>query len=140
MNVSELARQLRINTKELLEILPSYGFDVGAKSIKIDDRVAEQISRKWRFIRRDLEEKRRKEQEEAKKKERLLRKESGQSVTLPALVTVRDFAELMKLPTTQVIMELMKNGILANQNQDIDFDTASIIAEELGFGVLRDGG
>lgn len=57
MNVSELARQLRINTKDLLEILPSYGFDVGAKSIKIDDRVAEQISRKWRFIRRDLEEK-----------------------------------------------------------------------------------
>lgn len=140
MNVSELARQLRINTKELLEILPSYGFDVGAKSIKIDDRVAEQISRKWRFIRRDLEEKRRKEQEEAKKKERLLRKESGQSVTLPALVTVRDFAELMKLPTTQVIMELMKNGILANQNQNIDFDTASIIAEELGFGVVREGG
>ena len=140
MNVSELARQLRINTKELLEILPSYGFDVGAKSIKIDDRVAEQISRKWRFIRRDLEEKRRKEQEEAKKKERLLRKESGQSVTLPALVTVRDFAELMKLPTTQVIMELMKNGILANQNQNIDFDTASIIAEELGFAVVREGG
>ncbi len=140
MNVSELARQLRINTKDLLEILPSYGFDVGAKSIKIDDRVAEQISRKWRFIRRDLEEKKRKEQEEAKKKERLLRKESGQTVTIPALVTVRDFADRMKLPTTQVIMELMKNGILANQNQNIDFDTATIIAEELGFGVEREGG
>lgn len=140
MNVSELARQLKINTKDLLELLPTYGFDVGAKAVKIDDRVAEQISRKWRFIRRDLEEKRRKEQEEAKKKERLLRKESGQTVTLPTLVTVRDFAERMNLPTTQVILELMKNGILANQNQNIDFDTASIIAEELGFRVERDSG
>ncbi len=140
MNVSELARQLRINTKDLLEVLPAYGFDVGAKAVKIDDRVAEQITRKWRFIRRDLEEKKAREQEEAKKKERALRKESGQTVTLPALITVRDFAERMKLPTTQVIMELMKNGILANQNQNIDFDTAGIIAEELGFGVTREGG
>ncbi|MBP7992164.1 MAG: translation initiation factor IF-2 [Candidatus Magasanikbacteria bacterium] len=140
MNVSELARQLKINTKDLLEILPVYGFDVGLKAVKIDDRVAEQITRKWRFIRRDLEEKKRKEQEEAKKKERALRKESGQSVILPNLITVRDFAERMNLPTTQVIMELMKNGILANQNQNIDFDTASIIAEELGFGVMREDG
>jgi len=139
MNVSELARQLKINTKDLLEILPQYGFDIGVRAVKIDDRVAEQITRKWRFIRRDLEEKRRKEQEEKKIKERALRKEMGHSVVLPALITVRALAERMNLPTTQVIMELMKNGILANQNQNIDFDTAAILAEELGFRVEREG-
>ena len=135
MNVTELARQLKINTKDMLEILPKYGFDIGQKAVKVDDRVAEQIIRKWRFIRRDLEEKRRHEQEERRQKERELRQEQGQSVVLPPLITVREFAERMKLPTAQVVMELMKNGILANLNQNIDYDTASIIAGELGFQV-----
>lgn len=135
MNVSELARKLRVNTKELLDVLPQYGFDIGARAVKVDDRVAEQITRKWRFIRRDLDEKRRREQEDAKKKERALRQESGQTVVLGSLITVRDLADQMKLPVAQVLMELMKNGILANQNQNIDFETAGIIAEELGFRV-----
>lgn len=140
MNVTELARQLRVNTKELLEVLPQYGFDIGARAVKIDDRVAEQISRRWRFIRRDLDEKRRREQEEAKKKERALRQESGQTVIVNGLITVRDLADQMKLPVAQVLMELMKNGILANQNQNIDPETATILAEELGFRVEAGGG
>lgn len=140
MNVSELARQLRTNTKELLEILPQYGFDIGQRAIKIDNKVADQISRRWRFIKKDLEEKKRKVEEEKKQKEKELRKESGHSVVLPRLITVRDFAARLNLPITQVIAELMKNGILANQNQNIDFDTASIIAGELGFAVLKEEG
>ncbi|OGH71887.1 MAG: translation initiation factor IF-2 [Candidatus Magasanikbacteria bacterium RIFCSPLOWO2_01_FULL_43_20b] len=140
MNVSELARQLRTNTKELLEILPQYGFDIGQRAIKVDNKVADQISRRWRFIKKDLEEKKRKAEEEKKQKEKELRKESGHSVILPQLITVRNFAACLNLPITQVIAELMKNGILANQNQNIDFDTASIIAGELGFTVLKEEG
>ncbi|MFA5937237.1 MAG: translation initiation factor IF-2 [Candidatus Paceibacterota bacterium] len=138
MNVSELARQLRINPKELMEVLPRYGFDVGARAVKIDDRVAEQVKRRWRFIQRDLEDKRRKALEEKKKLEKELRKQSGQSVSLPALITVRHFAERIGLPVTQVMTELMKNGILANQNQNIDYDTAAIMAEEFGFAPQKE--
>ncbi len=138
MNVTELARKLSINQKDLLDVLPTYGFDIGQKAIKIDDRVAQQIMRKWRFIKRDLEEKRRKEFEERKLKERELRKQIGKSVTIPARITVKDLSERMELPVTQVIMELMKNGILANQNQDIDYDTAAILSEEMGFKVERE--
>ncbi|OGH77176.1 MAG: translation initiation factor IF-2 [Candidatus Magasanikbacteria bacterium RIFCSPLOWO2_12_FULL_47_9b] len=140
MNVSELARQLHVNTKQLLEILPGYGFDIGAKAIKIDDRTAQQVMRKWKFIKRELEEKRLAELEEQKKKERELRKESGVGIVLPQLITVREFAEKMNMPVTQLIGELMKNGILANQNQNIDYDTAGIIAEDLGFSVQRQAG
>jgi len=138
MNVSELARQLRINTQELLDLLPKYGFDIGHKAIKIDDRTAEQVMKRWHFIKRDLEEKKRREQEERKMKERELRKQMGHSVNLPLFISVRDFSERLSLPVSQVMMELMKNGILANQNQDIDFDTASIIAGELGFNVIAE--
>lgn len=140
MNVTELARKLRVNTKDLLDVLPEYGFDIGKKAIKIDDKVAQQVMKKWRFIRKDMEEAERKELEERKQKERELRKQAGHSLRLPPFITVREFAERMELSTPQVIMELMKNGILANQNQDIDFETASIIAEELGFTIIKEDG
>lgn len=137
-NVSELARQLRTNPKELMETLPQYGFDVGVRAVKIDDRVAEQIKRRWGFIKRDIEEKKRRALEEKKQKEKEMRKQQGQSVALPPLITVRHFAERLGLPVNQVITELMKNGILANQNQNIDYDTAAIMAEELGFTPKRE--
>jgi translation initiation factor IF-2 len=54
-------------------------------------------------------------------------------VILPQLVAVKKFSELLNLPVNQVIEELMKNGILANINETIDFETASIIAGDLGF-------
>jgi translation initiation factor IF-2 len=54
-------------------------------------------------------------------------------ISLPSTVTVKQFSDTMQLPVTTVITELMKNGIIATINEEIDFDTASIIAAELGF-------
>ncbi len=56
-----------------------------------------------------------------------------QSISLPPSVTVKKLAELLQLPVAAVITELMKNGILATINEEIDYDTGSIIAAELGF-------
>jgi len=140
MNVSELARQLRIHPREMLQILPQYGFDIGMKAVKVDDKVASQIIRQWKFIKREIEDKKLKEAEERKQKEKELRRESGLMVSLPSIITVREFSERLQLPVTQVITELMKNGILANQNQNIDFDTAAIMAEELGYNVQKEEG
>lgn len=55
------------------------------------------------------------------------------NVSLPASVTVKKLAELLAVPVAAVITELMKNGILATINEEIDFDTASVIASDLGF-------
>ena len=55
------------------------------------------------------------------------------SVALPSSVTVKKLAEILELPVAAVITELMKNGILATINEEIDYDTASIIALGLGF-------
>lgn len=52
---------------------------------------------------------------------------------LPALVTVKKLSELLHLPVSTVITELMKNSILATINEEIDYETASIIAQDLGF-------
>lgn len=57
----------------------------------------------------------------------------GKKIKVPATITVKKFSELLNLPIGSVIAELMKNGILATINEQIDFDTASIIAGDLGF-------
>ncbi len=131
MNVSELARRLRVTPNELLAKLPALGFDIGARAIKIDDRMANQIYSKW------LENVRRERMREQLVRAAAVTPLEGttpkKDITLPSVITVRDFAGKMSLPVTRVIQQLMKAGILASQNERIDFMTASIIAEELGY-------
>jgi translation initiation factor IF-2 len=47
-------------------------------------------------------------------------------------ITVGELAEKLNLPVTTLIGELFKNGIVSTINQHIDFETATIIIEELG--------
>lgn len=60
---------------------------------------------------------------------------SEKIVNIADSVTVGDLAEALGLPVTTLIGELFKNGIAATINQRIDFETAEIIAEELGLDV-----
>jgi translation initiation factor IF-2 len=60
-------------------------------------------------------------------------------VAVSSVVTVRDFAATLQLPVTQVISMLLKNGVIATINESIDFDTAAIIGDELGFEIVRKG-
>ncbi len=57
-------------------------------------------------------------------------------VELPEIVSVKDFADKTGLPVAQVITTLMKNGVLATINQTIDYETASIIGDELSIEVI----
>src|SRR5690554_6474348 len=50
-------------------------------------------------------------------------------------IIVGELAETLNLPVTTLIGELFKNGIVATINQRIDFETATIIVEELGLDV-----
>lgn len=50
-------------------------------------------------------------------------------------ITVGELAETLNLPITTLIGELFKNGIVATINQRIDFETATIIVDELGLDV-----
>jgi translation initiation factor IF-2 len=59
--------------------------------------------------------------------------QNRKAIIIPDFLTVRELADLMEVSPIQVIKELMNNGILANINQQIDHDTAAIVAEEMGF-------
>ncbi|MBN1976293.1 MAG: translation initiation factor IF-2 [Anaerolineae bacterium] len=54
-------------------------------------------------------------------------------VEIPDFVTVRQLAELMVVSPIDVIKELMSAGVMANINQQIDYETAAIVAQEMGF-------
>jgi translation initiation factor IF-2 len=53
-------------------------------------------------------------------------------VELPSALTVKQLADAMTLEPVQVMKLLIKNGMMASINQEIDFDTAAIVAAELG--------
>ena len=54
-------------------------------------------------------------------------------VELPDQVTVRDLATLINISPINVIRELMNNGVMANINQQLDFDTAAIVVSGFGY-------
>ena len=60
-------------------------------------------------------------------------------VELPNPVVVKDFAEALGVSHAEVINVLIRNGIFATVNQSIDFDTASLVAGELGFETSERG-
>lgn len=132
MNVTELARRLRVNTEELKNVLPGMGFDFGRRAIKIPDLVAWKIINAWPSYIREQQ----KKKEAERDTERLsVAREAAKDIILPPVFSVKEFAAYLGLPVTRVIAELMKNGILAAMNERIDYTTASIIANDLGFSV-----
>jgi translation initiation factor IF-2 len=54
------------------------------------------------------------------------------TIELPSSITVRDLAQIMGTSPIQVIKVLMANGVIANINQMIDYDTAAVVASEMG--------
>jgi len=62
--------------------------------------------------------------------------ENGQElkqIELPVSITVRDLAQTLDASPIEIIKTLMANGMMANINQEIDFDTAAIVSAEMGF-------
>ncbi len=57
----------------------------------------------------------------------------GKTIDLPSIIRVQDLAIKLELPIGNILATLLKNGVLANLNDDLDYDTAAIIAQELGY-------
>ncbi len=54
-------------------------------------------------------------------------------IELPAGITVRDLAQKIEASPIQIIKILMSVGVMANINQQIDYDTAAVVASEMGY-------
>jgi translation initiation factor IF-2 len=65
-------------------------------------------------------------------------RESSAPIQLPDQITVRDLAETLGTSPIELIKQLMNLGVMANINQLIDYETAAIASEELGFKVVEE--
>jgi len=139
MNVTELARKLRMNTAELLDLLPQLGFDIGRRAIKVDMRlvdkiiIAVEVYQKQQYLKSQQANVREVHLHDNENKPA----ENLKQVKIPDVIIVRELADKMNLPVAKVMGELMKNGVMSSLNERIDFTTASIIAEDLGFKVEK---
>jgi len=59
-------------------------------------------------------------------------------VEIPPFLTVKELSNLLGLSAVEIIKTLMKNGVMATINQQIDHDTAAVVATDLGFEVKEE--
>ena len=120
MNLSSLSSQLNMSIQDLRTKAREKGFFISPRANKVDNFLAKQITEAL-----------------APKPVAPVSTEPviKKKVKLPSFIKVRDFADLLKLPVTSVIKTLIKNGVMATINEEVDFDTASIVAQDLNFEV-----
>ena len=58
-------------------------------------------------------------------------------ITIPESISVKDLAQELKKTASEVIMKLMSLGIMATLNNEVDFDTAFLVAEEFGVTAIK---
>lgn len=119
MNLSSLSSQLNLSVQDLRAKAKEKGFFISPKANKIDNFLAKKIT----------------EALGQPVTKTVTTVAEPKKIKLPAFIKVRDFSDLLKLPVTQVIKELIKNGIMATINEEVDFETATIVAQDLGFEV-----
>ncbi len=59
--------------------------------------------------------------------------ENARSIEIPATLSVKQLAVLLKVSAVDIIKHLMRNGIMANINQAVDYESAAAVAVGLGY-------
>src|SRR4051812_3063361 len=115
MNLSSLSSQLNMSIQDLRLKAKEKGYFISPKANKVDNYVARKLLEAYG---------------QPVKSANTGPKEI-KKIKLPSFIKVRDFAVVLGLPVTKVITVLIQNGVMATINEEVDFDTASIVAQEL---------
>ncbi|MBR4361621.1 MAG: translation initiation factor IF-2 [Ruminococcus sp.] len=106
------------------------GENYSSKKQKINQKSAQRNRQQFSRKESEAEKLKRLELERARKQQL--------KVMIPESITVGELATRLKATATDVIKKLMGLGVMASINQEIDFDTASLVAEELGAKVEKE--
>lgn len=136
MNITELARKLKITPKELKRELPELGFHIGPRAIQIPDKQAHEVVELYNQKKaREKELQKAKEKIDKKTKERETPEKEQKTIVIPSTIPVYQLAKKLDLNIKKVMNELVKNGVLSSINESLDYEIAAIVAENLGFFV-----
>ncbi|MBI4407216.1 MAG: translation initiation factor IF-2 [Candidatus Kerfeldbacteria bacterium] len=137
MNVTEIVRELKMTKEEFFPLVAELGFDIGERAIKVDDTIAVRLIAAIKNHHK-LGQRKSLFSHERQVEEVKAELDPGAKVLdVPDPVTTKQFAELLGKPVTDLISILMRNGVMATINENIDFDTATIIAEDMGYKTQR---
>lgn len=137
MNVTEIVRELKMTKEEFFPLVAELGFDIGERAIKVDDTIAVRLIAAIKSHRKLGQRKSLFSHERQAEEVKAELDPSAKILEVPDPVTTKQFAELLGKPVTDLISILMRNGVMATINENLDFDTATIIAEDMGYKTQR---
>ena len=114
------------------EIAPANRMNDNASNKQKLKQKSQQYNKKKGFSKKRETEQERMERIQAERAKKTL------TVKIPEEITVGDLANLLRRTAAEVIKEMFKLGVMASVNQTIDFDTAEIVATELGAKVEKE--
>lgn len=128
IRIYKLAEELNMKSKDLIEEIKELDLSIEIKShmSSIKDEEAQ-------LIKELIEET--EGNDKMKNEDINLEKDSDNIIEIGENIVVRDLAEKLDLSPSDLITKLMGLGIMVNQNQSIDGDTAIILGEELGVNI-----
>lgn len=150
VRVYELAKELNMSSKELIEKIGDLDFDISSHMSSIDEDEAELIKelldeadrnntekKKGKNhtnmdIKKDMENKDKKDEIDALGEIQEVIEDDNTIIKIGQNIIVRDLADKLGVNSSQIITKLIGLGVMANQNQNIDADTAAIVADEFG--------
>lgn len=142
IRVYKLAKELKMASKDLIKKMKELDVDVNSHMSTLDRDEAEtirQIIDDERAAKNTDIEGNRGSNDMVNEQKELgndnSKKTEDKLLEIEDTIIVSDLAERMGVNPTEVITKLIGLGVMASQNQFIDFDTASIVAEEFGFEV-----
>ncbi|WP_408647015.1 translation initiation factor IF-2 [[Clostridium] colinum] len=141
-----------IENKELIDKLSEFGIEVKSHSSSIEEKdvdfiieyYLEENSPKEEVKEDKIEEKKSKQnKKEGKKEKKAMTSENSKNenedikiIQIEKSITVKELAEKIGTTSSDLVMRLMKRGMMVNLNQEIDFELASSICEE--FDILTE--
>jgi translation initiation factor IF-2 len=117
MDISTLSKQLNMSAQQLRFKMNAAGFRISPRANKIDNYLAKKVLETFGV-----------KQDTGPAAE-------NKDVSLPKVMTVKELAAILKLDVASVIKKLIMSGVMASINEEIDYDTATIVASDLGYNV-----
>lgn len=121
MRIIQLARKLGVRERDLRREIKAAGFEVDKKSWQVSEEVVAAMEKRYGEM-----------GEEEGKEEKI------EEIKISSEVSVKELSERLDKPVAEVIGALMKNGIMATINEEVDFDTAALLAEDFGVRVIEE--
>lgn len=124
VNLDKYDERIESLVSEKAERMQSTGQKKQKLTKKSDQRARQQYGSKRKLEEQEKMKRLQRQQQQVKKVQL--------KVSIPDEINVGEFAQRMKRTAADVIKELMKLGVMASISQTIDFDTAALVAEEMG--------